>query len=116
MWVLWRLRAMDWVDSNGNWGPKGHCGFLNNWNPMMLMTLRANHDVKLFMNGRDMNVDLTDVNKRLIQRYREFSGPEIMSYLMGWGDHFESHHYVSIYSNAIISALKDKCPALRNSR
>ncbi|KAF8801483.1 hypothetical protein BYT27DRAFT_7262020 [Phlegmacium glaucopus] len=37
-----------------------------------------------------------------------------MSYLMGWGNHFESHHYVSIYSDAIISALKDKYPGLRN--
>ncbi|KAF8804167.1 hypothetical protein BYT27DRAFT_7214241 [Phlegmacium glaucopus] len=151
----------DWVDSSGEWGPRRFCGFLNNWNPTLLMTTRANHDVKLFMNGRDTNVltwyitnyaskkqqrssnvsallakrvafhsleekkrkDVTDVNKRLIQRCantltrdREFSGPEIMSYLMGWGDRFESHHYVAIYSDAIISALKSKYPGLRETR
>ena len=46
--------------------------------------------------------NLTDINKRLIQRCantlardREFSGPEIMSYLMGWGDCYESHHMLA---------------------
>ncbi|KAF8798476.1 hypothetical protein BYT27DRAFT_7320360 [Phlegmacium glaucopus] len=142
----------DWVDSSGEWGPRRFCGFLNNWNPTLLMTTRANHNVKLFMNGRDTNVltwyitnytskkqqrssnvsalleekkrkDVTDVNKRLIQccantltHDREFSGPEIMSYLMGWGDRFESHHYIAIYLDAIISALKSKYPGLRETR
>ena len=66
--------------------------------------------------------DLTDVNKQLIQRCantltrdREFSGPEIMSYLMGWGDRFESHHYVAIYPDAIIAGLKERYPGLRRS-
>ncbi|KAF8803427.1 hypothetical protein BYT27DRAFT_7214734 [Phlegmacium glaucopus] len=148
----------DWVDSMGAWGPKRLCGFLNNWNPPLLMTVRANHDVKLIMSGKETSVltwyitnyaskkqqrssnvsallakrvafhmveerrrrDLTDVNKRLIQRCantltrdREFSGPEIMSYLMGWGDRFESHHYVAIFSDVIISALKERFPGLR---
>jgi hypothetical protein len=64
--------------------------------------------------------DLMDINKRLIQRCantlardREFSGPEIMSYLMGWGDRYESHHYVGISADAIIRALKEKFPGLR---
>ncbi|KAF8799798.1 hypothetical protein BYT27DRAFT_7119914, partial [Phlegmacium glaucopus] len=67
--------------------------------------------------------NLTDVNKCLIQQCantlthdREFSGPEIISYLMGWGDQYESHHYVTIYSDGIISALKDKYPGLKNTR
>ncbi|KAF8812817.1 hypothetical protein BYT27DRAFT_7272529 [Phlegmacium glaucopus] len=147
----------DWVDSKGGWGPKRLCGFLNNWNPPLLMTIQANHDVKLIMNGGETSVltwyitnyaskkqqrssnvsallakrvafhleeekrrsDVTDVNKRLIQRCantltrdREFSAPEIMSYLMGWGDRFESHHYVAIYSDAIITAVKEKYPGL----
>jgi len=41
----------------------------------------------------DQNEDAQTYNKRLIQRcanalltQREFSGPEIMSYLMGWDD------------------------------
>ena len=152
------LARDDWVDSNGNWGPKRLCGFLNNWNPPLLMTLRANHDTKLILSGGETNVitwyitnyaskkqqrtsnvsallakrvafhtveerrrtDLADINKRLIQRCantlsrdREFSGPEIMSYLMGWGDRYESHHYVGISADAILRALKEKFPGLK---
>jgi Helitron helicase-like domain at N-terminus len=67
--------------------------------------------------------DLTNVNKRLIQRCantltrdREFSGPEIISYLMGWGDRFESHHYATIYTDAIMAGLKERFPGLRRPR
>ena len=65
---------------------------------------------------------LTDINKRLIQRCantlardREFSGPEIMSYLMGWDDRFESHYYVGISADAIMTALKEQYPGLSSS-
>jgi hypothetical protein len=154
------LARDDWVDSNGSWGPKRLCAFFNNWNPPLLLTLRANHDTKLIMSGGETNVltwyitnyaskkqqrtsnvsallarrvafhtveerrrtDLTNINKRLIQRCantlsrdREFSGPEIMSYLMGWGDRYESHHYVGISADAIIRALKERFPGLRAS-
>ncbi|KAF8800257.1 hypothetical protein BYT27DRAFT_7217172 [Phlegmacium glaucopus] len=155
------LAPDDWVDSVGRWGPKRLCGYLNNWNPPLLMSVRSNHDIKLIMNGGETSVltwyitnyaskkqqrssnvsallakrvafhiveerrrrDLTDVNKRLIQRCantltrdREFSGPEIMSYLMGWGDRFESHHYVTIYADTITTALKVKFPGLKKPR
>ena len=148
----------DWVDSAGNWGPKRLCAFLNNWNPPLMRTLRANHDTKLIMSGGETNVltwyitnyaskkqqrtsnvsallakrvafhaieerrrsDLTDINKRLIQRCantltrdREFSAQEIFSYLMGWGDRFESHFYVGISADAIIRMLKENFPGLR---
>ena len=151
------LARDDWVDTDGSWGPKRLCAFLNNWNPPLLRTLRSNHDTKLIMNGGETNVltwyitnyaskkqqrssnvsallakrvafhtteerhrtDLSDINKRLIQRCtntlardREFSGPEVMSYLMGWGDRYESHHYVGISADAIIRALKDRFPSL----
>ncbi|KAF8809982.1 hypothetical protein BYT27DRAFT_7209905 [Phlegmacium glaucopus] len=155
------LAGDNWVDSSGGWGPKRLCGFLNNWNPPLLMSIRANHDVKLFMNGSDMSVltwyitnyaskkqqrssnvsallakrvafhkveekgrvDVANVSKRLIQRCvntltreREFSGPEVISYLMGWGDRYESHHHVSIYTDALISAVKKKFPGLGDKR
>jgi hypothetical protein len=153
------LAADDWVDSSGSWGPRRFCEFLNNWNPALLITVRANHDAKLIMSGGETNTltwyitcyaskkqqrssnvsallakrvafhleeergrkDLLDVNKRLIQRCantltrdREFSAPEIMSYLMGWGDRFESHHYVAIYLDAIMTALKATYPGLKH--
>ena len=71
------------------------------------------------------NVDqdtLLTANKRLLQRcahslltQREFSGPEIMSYLMGWGDRFESHVYVCFYVDAAMRALKHAFPMLASS-
>jgi len=42
-----------------------------------------------------------------------FSAPEVISYLMGWGDRFISHHFVTIYWSTILSLLKNKYPELR---
>ena len=154
------LAAEDWVDIIGLWGPKRLCAFLNNWNPPLTRTLRANHDSKLIMSGGETNVltwyitnyaskkqqrssnvsallakrvafhtveergrtDIANINKRLIQRCantltrdREFSGPEIMSYLMGWGDRYESHYYVGISVDAIMAAIKESFPGLKIS-
>ncbi|KAF9554271.1 hypothetical protein CPC08DRAFT_644577 [Agrocybe pediades] len=61
------------------------------------------------------------VHKRLVQRCanslarsREFSAPEIISYLMGWGDTYESHVYVTIFWDPIVIALKLQFPELMN--
>lgn len=69
------------------------------------------------------NTDLRLVNKRLIQRcansltkHREFSAPEVISYLMGWKDTYESHNFAVIYMDAIVSALKECYPSLTNKR
>jgi hypothetical protein len=58
-------------------------------------------------------------NKRLLQRcanalltLREFSSPEIVSYLMGWEDIFESHTYIPIYMDSAIQAVKRAYPHL----
>ncbi|KAF5321196.1 hypothetical protein D9619_001956 [Psilocybe cf. subviscida] len=63
--------------------------------------------------------DLNKLNKRLIQRCansltrsREFSAPEIISYLMGWGDTYESHTYATIYWDSMVGALKRQWPEL----
>ncbi|KIL64896.1 hypothetical protein M378DRAFT_567937 [Amanita muscaria Koide BX008] len=47
---------------------------------------------------------------------REFGAPEIVSYLMGWGDRYESHCYSIIFLDAITNALKKAYPALREQR
>lgn len=67
------------------------------------------------------NADLNQISKRLIQRCantlsrdHEFSAPEVVSYLMGWGDRFLSHHYVPIYWDGAMTALKKKFPELKN--
>ncbi|RDB27295.1 ATP-dependent DNA helicase PIF1 [Hypsizygus marmoreus] len=67
--------------------------------------------------------DILEANKRLIQRcanalsrQQEFSGPEVISHLMGWGDRYESHFYVNIYWDSAMSALKKQFPHLRRKR
>ena len=59
------------------------------------------------------NEDVHSYNKCLIQRcvnvlltQYEFSGPKIVSYLMTWGDRYESHSYIPIYMDTTIWVLK----------
>ncbi len=152
----------DWVNENGEWGPKRLSGYLNNWNPTIMRTLRANHDTKLIIGGdgqtatltyyitnyatkkqqRSSNAsallakrlafvrkeertqtDLNKLNRKLIQscanslsRDREFSSPEIISYIMGWPDVYLSHHYVTIFWDAAVSTLKRTYPGIEPRR
>lgn len=63
--------------------------------------------------------DLRLLNKRLIQRCvntltreREMGAPEVVSYLMGWGDRFVSHHFETIHWFSVTAALKKCYPIL----
>ena len=40
------------------------------------------------------------------------SGPQVISYLMNWGDRFTSHQYVSIFWSQLSNALKEVFPFL----
>lgn len=44
------LSPQEWVNADGEWGPKRMCTNLNNWNPWIMRCIRANHDTKLIMN------------------------------------------------------------------
>ncbi|KAJ2915818.1 hypothetical protein MD484_g4610, partial [Candolleomyces efflorescens] len=64
--------------------------------------------------------DAVGRNKRLLQRCantlardREFSAPEVVSYLMDWGDRYESHFYVVLRWDAAIRALLRAYPGLK---
>ena len=153
---------LDWVNKDGEWGPKRLCSVLNSWNPTIMRTIRANHDVKLIIGGdgqtatltyyitnyatkkqqRSSNAsallarrlafiqkeerrqtDLNKLNKKLIQscancltRDQEFSGPEIITYIMGWPDVYLSHHYVNIYWGAAVFALTRTFPDINPQR
>nr|GAT43542.1 predicted protein [Mycena chlorophos] len=65
------------------------------------------------------NIDSARRNKHLLQRctntlsrQHEFSAPEVISYLMGWGDRFISHTYVKIYWDQITAQLRRTFPNL----
>jgi hypothetical protein len=58
-------------------------------------------------------MDIRLINKKLIQRCantlsreQDFSAPEVIGYLKGWGDCYISQHFVSIYWDAVMLALK----------
>lgn len=153
--------STSWVNEDGEWGVKRTCPYLNTWNPSIMFSLRANHDVKVLLNGRltkkitfyignyaskkqdvSSNVsallaktlafdrnrrkkqhDLNEMNKRMIlrcanslSRYREFSSPEVMSYIMGWRDSYESHTFVPIFVDSICNALRSSYPCLIRER
>lgn len=77
-----------------------------------------------FHNRQEVNKsDFAALNRRLIQRCanaltrdREFSAPEIISYLTGWGDRDESHIYTSIYWDSMEGTLKVAFPEPRGTR
>lgn len=66
--------------------------------------------------------ELTLLNKQLIQHcantltcQQELSAPEVVSYLMGWRDHFISHHFEMIHWYAVVWMLKVIYPVLRTT-
>jgi hypothetical protein len=48
-----------------------------------------------------------------LSREQEFSAPEVISYLMGWGDRFISHFFVTIYWASVCRLIKKTYPAMR---
>jgi len=66
------------------------------------------------------NQDSINRNKRLltccinsISCDQEFSAPEVISYIMGWGDRYISHHFVPIHWDSATAALKKTFPGLK---
>jgi hypothetical protein len=53
-----------------------------------------------------------------LSREPEFSRPEVINYLMRWGDHYMSHHFVEIYLDSITGVLKhaEVCQSMTCSR
>jgi hypothetical protein len=155
------VSSRDFIDENGEWGPKRTYGYINSWNPPTMQCVRANQNIKLITSGSETmdisyyislyvakrqtnssnssallanklafhkqkeryNMDISNLNKKLLQRCantltreQEFSGPEVISYLMGWGDRFISHFFVTIYWNSVIAIIKMKYPQMQVKR
>ena len=67
--------------------------------------------------------DLAKLNKKLIQRCantlsrrQELSAPEVISYLMGWGDRYISHRFETIHWHSVVNLLKKAYPELNTVR
>jgi hypothetical protein len=50
-----------------------------------------------------------------INREQEIAAPMVISYLMGWGDVYRSHHYSPIYWSSFVGALYKIFPQLKQS-
>ena len=69
------------------------------------------------------STNLSAINKKLIQqctnsltREQELSSAQVISYIMGWGDRFISHHFEAIYWYLVIDLLKKTFPVLDENR
>ncbi|KAG2359043.1 hypothetical protein BDR07DRAFT_1293295, partial [Suillus spraguei] len=67
------------------------------------------------------NID--PLNKCLIQQCvnnlsleQKFSAPEVISYLISWGDRYVSHQTETIYFSSIVVLLKCQYPVLKDQR
>ena len=48
----------------------------------------------------------------MLNKQAELSGPQVISYLMNWGDSFASHQFVSVYWSQVANVLKEVYPSL----
>ncbi|KAF7313989.1 ATP-dependent DNA helicase [Mycena chlorophos] len=64
---------------------------------------------------QDINRQMLERCVNILNRQHEFSAPEVISYLMGWGDRFISHTYVRIYWDVITAQLRRTFPHLRGA-
>ena len=124
----WDLADDDWVDENGNWGPRCTYGYLNSWVPDISVAMRCNNDGKFLTNGHDMgNITFkTDYSQDLQNRncllliwcihaingQQEIAAPMVMMYLMGWGNVFCSHNYQPVYWTSFVQYLFSEAPDL----
>ena len=47
------LSEHDYVNENGEWGPKRTYSYINNWNPPLMQCVWANQNIKLITNGSE---------------------------------------------------------------
>lgn len=73
-------------------------------------------DPKYVWDVREQGRQLLSRCSNAINYEQEMSAPQVMSYLMGWGDVYKSHNYVPFYWFAVASELKKKYPELRTRR
>ncbi|KAI0049247.1 hypothetical protein FA95DRAFT_1650432 [Auriscalpium vulgare] len=51
----------------------------------------------------------------VLNREQEIPAPLVISYLMGWGDVYRSHHYTPVYWSSFAAHLLRECPELKRS-
>ena len=84
-----------------------------NISTLLVTSFTFHHKLKL------VGATLAAMNTWLIQRCtnslsheQELSVPQVISYLMGWGDHFLSHHFKTIHWHSVANLLRTLYPFL----
>ena len=154
----WLLSDVDNVDEKGNWKIQQTYGYVNNYNPDLLVALWCNQDIKLLMNREDTKHLMWYISNcatkgqksvynmsSLIVKYATYqfsnmedvldtwehtcnllfhclhatnqeaeqSGPQVVSYLMGWGDRYLSHWFIALYWGGVKGHLMQWFPDLK---
>ncbi|EJU04504.1 hypothetical protein DACRYDRAFT_87680 [Dacryopinax primogenitus] len=120
-----QVSPVDYVQENGEWGVTQHNTSLNAWNPSVSRMMRCNHNVKIIMNGEDTkdvtfyianytakkqgkSYNLMGLLPSKLQYHfedTEQAASQCVMYLMGWGDVYQSHHYVALHCSCIVAEL-----------
>ena len=151
----WLLSDNDFVDEQGNWGPKRTNRYINGYCPLLLTSLRCNNDIKINTNSSNTNdvafyitayvmkqqkkthnlsalmasamlyhvenpryEETRECNRLLyrcinvINHEMELSGPQVVSYLMGYGDTYTLHNYTPLYTGHFFGVIKHMFPSI----
>ncbi|RDB17999.1 ATP-dependent DNA helicase RRM3 [Hypsizygus marmoreus] len=96
------VAAEDWVNEEGEWGPKRTAAYLNNWNPMLLNLLRANHDIKLIMySGQTKNLSWYITNYATKKQMPSFNISALLAKRLAF-------HYIQEKNTADILAMNKR--------
>ncbi|QRV90748.1 Helitron helicase-like domain at N-terminus [Ceratobasidium sp. AG-Ba] len=146
------------VSASGLVTPKRTYGYLNNWNPSVLVYGSCNNDIKFISHGAEARAiiwyitayqtkkqlrsfnwsavlaealayhfdssdyldNIRERNRLLIfrclhimNRQMEFSGQQVMSYLLKFGDNICSHKYAPLYWSAVASEIVRTWPKIK---
>ncbi|KAF7332332.1 ATP-dependent DNA helicase [Mycena kentingensis (nom. inval.)] len=63
-------------------------------------------------NSREANDHLLVQCANTLNRQQELSAPEVISYLMGWGDRYISHNFVPLFWNEVTATLRKQFPGI----
>ena len=85
----------------------------HNLSALMANSLRYHLENPKYDDIRERNQLLIYRCINVINRETELSGPQVASYIMGYGDNVTSHHYAAMYTSQFFAAVKHMFPDLR---
>ena|SRR5260370_899644 len=89
---------------------------MSNLSALLAQRLQYHLDNSQYMDSiQERNQHLVFCCFMTLNHNMEQSVAQVISYLMGWGDTFKSHHYVPLYWSSFSSHLEKEYPELKKS-